>query len=223
MIKKFIVLFALVVITSCSNAGELKPQISNLPEKTYPPIAITINDGYVESRLECGAGYTCVPIVDQTSYLFIDQIRQSKIFERVDTNNAYSEYAISASIARQSKESSVSGIGKILVSSASLFVIPMTYEAEMHAVFDIRHKGQIIKNYEYKIKDDYNAFLLKDPDNDKRETINHLANLFLNDIINDGVFEGKITPQKAEGSQATSKPEENQDSPQKVIYQEVVE
>ena len=189
MKTKIGIIFLFVLLTGCAaqNTFNMK-QYQSSGKAAYPPISIMVNDGYVYTDSGCNQ-YSCYNYADNTHLFILNSLRQSNLFERIDLNNAYSEYRLEIGFTQKSNGSEAGDFTKIMLGALTLFMIPMSYEYTYKAGFTLIHKDKVIAKYEYdRVSNEIKSIFIE-PQSAKNNAVKSIVNNFLYDLENDNRFQ----------------------------------
>ena len=177
-VKAWSLLFITILMIGCTTIKQEKANYirGDLWKKT--PVSVIVNDGYLGGYGDLRTGALTRGI--------IQSFRKSGLFERVDVNNAYSDYVFDIKLEEQTP-SAAETVG-FIASAATLFLVPATNNNTMTMRTTVRSKNKILKEYVHTIDVEERAFLLEDPTKRLYEMMDVLTSYLFRDIQLDGVI-----------------------------------
>lgn len=177
-----ILLFAFFLFGCSSNPTPKAASFKKYASPIYPPVSLIYNDGHMGDY-----GDLRTP---STMRGLLAAFRKSNLFERVDIANAYAPYGFDIKI-KESISDSTLQFGKLLFSSATLFVVPVTSANTVTMETTIREKNKVIKKYTHKLDTTETMFLLKDPAKQLAKTMELLASKLFADLEKNNLLQKK--------------------------------
>ncbi len=175
-----ILLFMFFLFGCSSNPTPKAANFKKPASPIYPNVSLIYNDGDMGEY-----GDLRTP---STMRGLLEAFRKSNLFERVDIANAYAPYVFDIKI-KESLQDSKMQYGKLLFSSATLFMIPVSSANTVTMETRIRKKDKIIKKYTHKLDTTETMFLLKDPSKAVANTMELLASRLFSDLEKDNLLQ----------------------------------
>ena len=116
------------------------------------------------------------------------------MFERVDMNNAYSEYRLDIKFNEDLQGSKAAEFSKAMLGAATLLLVPTVSDMEASFSVSVFHKNQVVKRYAYKTQYSRTASLFLDAQDARKKSIKYLVDLLMKDIQQDAIF---VEPKEA--------------------------
>jgi hypothetical protein len=186
---KFLVLLIAVALTvGCASKQTFElAEYNRDHEKIYPPISFTLNDGYVHTDHSCSQ-YACYTYRDNSDQFLIKELRKTSLFERVDINNAYSEYAFDVKFYDTYKGSEASELSKLMLGAATLFLVPTVSGKKAVFSVSVRHKNKILKEYLYDLEYTEKKSIFVDPESGTKNSIAYFVSRLMSDLEKDKIL-----------------------------------
>lgn len=189
MKKNMYVTLLLVILGGCAvpNTFQMYDYQRSGIER-YPSISVLVNDGYVYADTGCSQ-YGCYTYVDKVNLFFIDALRETNRFERVDTNNPYSERKLVIKFTSHSMGSEGVSFAKAMVSIISLSLIPVSRTVIYEAEISLIERDKVVDSYKYKRESEERSFLFNDLQDYKNNAIKSMVSNFVHDLEKNGTFD----------------------------------
>lgn len=192
MLQRYIRLFLVSILGLLMVACAAKPPFELAPydkaiDYKYPPISITLNDGYVNTGTGC-TQYGCYTYRDNSDFFVANGLRKTTLFDRVDINNAYAEYTFNIQYYDSYTGSEAAEFSKLMLGAATLFVVPTVSDRAVNFAVSVRYKNDIIKEYKYEAKYTKTNSLFIQPGSESLHLIDYFVSLLMQDIQADQLF-----------------------------------
>ncbi|MDP1521444.1 hypothetical protein Q8A57_10730 [Porticoccus litoralis] len=188
MVRSIFTICLFFVMVGCASKQSFElAQYDRYQNPQYPSVSFTLNDGYVASDSGCNQ-HGCYSYRDNNDFFLISALRNTGLFERVDINNAYSEYTFDIKFYDTFKGSDGAEFSKVMLGAATLFLVPTVSDKKVHFSVSLRHKNEIIKKYLYEDEYTETSSLFIDPQSGSKNAVEYFVSLLMRDLQKDEIF-----------------------------------
>lgn len=154
----------------------------------YPAISFVLNDGYVYRDTSCSQ-YGCYTYRDNTDKFLEKELKNTQLFEGVEKNSPYTEYSLDIKFYEKYKGSSdTPEFSKMLLSAATLFLVPTSSDKNAEFKVLVRKKNKVIQEYLYKANYEETRSLFVDNESMDKQLMAYFVSLLMSDLDKDDLF-----------------------------------
>lgn len=165
--NRFITLSAVALLTGCATTH-------SLPERTLPdgkeylqPIHVMVDDPLNAAQIR-------------------NQLRETGVFRSVETGiGKPGDYTV---LIRYNSQRDVPPFPVVLLSAATLFLLPLSISIDTTTEFSLQHDGKPLKQYSYRNVTRKYSWLLDGPGAMELVNVNRIARAFAQDVQKDGLL-----------------------------------
>ncbi|WP_455825982.1 hypothetical protein [Pseudomonas graminis] len=165
--NRFIALGALALMTGCATTN-------TLPERTLPdgkaylqPIHVMVDDPLNAAQIR-------------------NQLRETGVFRSVETGiGKPGDYTV---LIRYNSQRDVPPFPVVLLSAATLFLLPLSISIDTTTEFSLQHDGKPLKQYSYRNVTQKYSWLLDGTGGMELVNVNRIARAFAQDVQKDGLL-----------------------------------
>lgn len=165
--NRFIALGALALLTGCATTN-------TLPERTLPdgkaylqPIHVMVDDPLNAAQIR-------------------NQLRETGVFRSVETGiGKPGDYTV---LIRYNSQRDVPPFPVVLLSAATLFLLPLSISIDTTTEFSLQHDGKPLKQYSYRNVTQKYSWLLDGTGGMELVNVNRIARAFAQDVQKDGLL-----------------------------------
>lgn len=205
----FAITGVLVLASGCASTDKMvDAQYDKNNENTLPPLAVFYDSPSEELSKACKSfndesafQYCHVNVVEPQYYY--QSLADSKMFQEVMFADKEAEYKVAFSTVNLHSEKAAE-LSNIALSSASLFLIPMTSEQEVRAEVSVYWRNVKIKQYDYQLPYVSKTSLFTQLDEADKRFSQNLASHFIADAQKDNLFSSEYLAQVLQSSDYTA-------------------
>ncbi len=174
-------------LVGCATPQTHKIYEQDYQKPTFSGVSVSINDGYVNSDSGTTAGGIYYSYTDKTAKFFVDELRNTGLFDSVEVNNGYVPLRASISLQRANAGSQSWYTTKFFFHILTLMTLPIEFDYEYLATIDVYYKGEKFKRYMYERNSTELPwiFLLRDIQEETHNVIISIVSEFAHDLSKD--------------------------------------